>query len=220
MRVTVAFNGPSISTVGTAPFWDAFTARVRKPDAILGGAVQAWIVKKRHRHTLEVTHETARFVCNVGVRCFGDDDHGPRPRAKRGSLHRLHLHGRHFRLGRKWRPGLHGRHRLFLRRAGGFRPLFRCARYRPGPPQLSGDLSRFELRKQRGNIEFDRHHLVRGTLIEPTGQCGKKKPPSFDGGFRLKPLAVSYSCMANAKLPSALVRFTSEFGMGSGGTTP
>src|SRR5690348_18363419 len=47
-----------------------------------------------------------------------------------------------------------------------------------------------------------------------------KKPPSFDGGFRLKPLAVSYSCMANAKLPSALVRFTSEFGMGSGGTTP
>ena len=26
--------------------------------------------------------------------------------------------------------------------------------------------------------------------------------------------------MANATLPSALVRFTSEFGMGSGGTTP
>ena len=32
-------------------------------------------------------------------------------------------------------------------------------------------------------------------------------------------LAVSYSRMANATLPSALQRFTSEFGMGSGGST-
>ena len=32
-------------------------------------------------------------------------------------------------------------------------------------------------------------------------------------------LAVSYSRMANATLPSALPRFTSEFGMGSGGST-
>ena len=32
-------------------------------------------------------------------------------------------------------------------------------------------------------------------------------------------LTVSYSRMANATLPSALQRFTSEFGMGSGGST-
>ena len=32
-------------------------------------------------------------------------------------------------------------------------------------------------------------------------------------------LTVSYSRMANATLPSALPRFTSEFGMGSGGST-
>ena len=38
--------------------------------------------------------------------------------------------------------------------------------------------------------------------------------------FVFKSLAVTYSHMANATLPSALVRFTSEFGMGSGGTTP
>ena len=30
---------------------------------------------------------------------------------------------------------------------------------------------------------------------------------------------MSYSHMATATLPSALLRFTSEFGMGSGGTT-
>jgi hypothetical protein len=35
----------------------------------------------------------------------------------------------------------------------------------------------------------------------------------------MKPLAVTYSCMGNATLPSAQLRFTSEFGMGSGGTT-
>jgi hypothetical protein len=36
----------------------------------------------------------------------------------------------------------------------------------------------------------------------------------------METLAVTYSCMAGATLPSAQVRFTSEFGMGSGGTTP
>ena len=31
---------------------------------------------------------------------------------------------------------------------------------------------------------------------------------------------MTYSCMDETTLPSAQVRFTSEFGMGSGGTTP
>ncbi len=39
-------------------------------------------------------------------------------------------------------------------------------------------------------------------------------------GVTEQSLAVTYSRMANATLPSARVRFTSEFGMGSGGTTP
>ena len=48
----------------------------------------------------------------------------------------------------------------------------------------------------------------------------KKKPPPISVRvFRMKPLAVTYSCMGNATLPSAQLRFTSEFGMGSGGTT-
>ena len=38
-------------------------------------------------------------------------------------------------------------------------------------------------------------------------------------GFRIGCLAVSYSHMGSPTLPSALTRFTSEFGMGSGGTT-
>ncbi|MFB0725442.1 hypothetical protein ACEU6F_22260, partial [Aeromonas salmonicida] len=41
-----------------------------------------------------------------------------------------------------------------------------------------------------------------------------KKPRSSSGVFRVGCLAVSYSRMANATLPSALPRFTSEFGMG------
>uniref|UniRef100_UPI001C86EBCC hypothetical protein n=1 Tax=Aeromonas enteropelogenes TaxID=29489 RepID=UPI001C86EBCC len=44
-----------------------------------------------------------------------------------------------------------------------------------------------------------------------------KKPRSVSGVFGVGCLAVSYSRMANATLPSALQRFTSEFGMGSGG---
>jgi len=35
----------------------------------------------------------------------------------------------------------------------------------------------------------------------------------------IKTLAMTYSHMANATLPSARMRFTSEFGMGSGGST-
>ncbi|WP_219265079.1 hypothetical protein, partial [Aeromonas veronii] len=46
-----------------------------------------------------------------------------------------------------------------------------------------------------------------------------KKPRSMSGVSCIECLAVSYSRMANATLPSALPRFTSEFGMGSGGST-
>ena len=41
-----------------------------------------------------------------------------------------------------------------------------------------------------------------------------------DEGLGIKPLAVTYSCMTDVTLPSAQARFTAEFGMGSGGTTP
>ena len=46
-----------------------------------------------------------------------------------------------------------------------------------------------------------------------------KNPESSGLGVLNKCLAVTYSHTANAALPSALLRFTSEFGMGSGGTT-
>ncbi len=46
-----------------------------------------------------------------------------------------------------------------------------------------------------------------------------KKARSSERAFNVGCLAVSYSRMANATLPSALPRFTSEFGMGSGGST-
>ena len=46
-----------------------------------------------------------------------------------------------------------------------------------------------------------------------------KKARSDERAFNVGCLAMSYSRMANATLPSALPRFTSEFGMGSGGST-
>src|SRR6056297_3508655 len=47
----------------------------------------------------------------------------------------------------------------------------------------------------------------------------KKNPVPYWYGVLNKCLAVTYSHTANAALPSALLRFTSEFGMGSGGST-
>ena len=38
-------------------------------------------------------------------------------------------------------------------------------------------------------------------------------------GVSIGSLAVNYSRIANATLPSSQLRFTSEFGMGSGGST-
>ena len=54
------------------------------------------------------------------------------------------------------------------------------------------------------------------------GQCecqNEKTPLHRNGVYRVWCLAVSYSHMGSPTLPSALTRFTSEFGMGSGGTT-
>lgn len=50
----------------------------------------------------------------------------------------------------------------------------------------------------------------------------KKKPGerhALSGLRGHKNLSMSYSCTTWAALPSALYRFTSEFGMGSGGTS-
>ena len=48
----------------------------------------------------------------------------------------------------------------------------------------------------------------------------KKAPVMFiTGALIFKSLTMTYSHMANATLPSAMLRFTSEFGKGSGGTT-
>ena len=46
-----------------------------------------------------------------------------------------------------------------------------------------------------------------------------KSPTLSNRAFLIRSLAMSYSHMGTPTLPSALLRFTSEFGMGSGGTT-
>ena len=48
--------------------------------------------------------------------------------------------------------------------------------------------------------------------------CRDKKTPLNERGFRIKSLAVSYFHMGSPTLSSALSGFTSEFGMGSGGS--
>ena len=54
---------------------------------------------------------------------------------------------------------------------------------------------------------------------KPTGAI-KAKSPLFRVGFAfIGSLAVCYSRMASATLPSSQLRFTSEFGMESGGST-
>ena len=45
-----------------------------------------------------------------------------------------------------------------------------------------------------------------------------KSPTLSNRAFLIRSLAMSYSHMGTPTLPSALTRFTSEFGMGSGGT--
>ena len=45
-----------------------------------------------------------------------------------------------------------------------------------------------------------------------------KSPTLSYRAFLIRSLAMSYSHMGTPTLPSALTRFTSEFGMGSGGT--
>ena len=48
----------------------------------------------------------------------------------------------------------------------------------------------------------------------------KKAPTISDQGFLFKILITTYSHMGSPTLPSAMALFTSEFGMGSGGSTP
>jgi hypothetical protein len=51
-------------------------------------------------------------------------------------------------------------------------------------------------------------------------KCQKAKSPTLTNRASLnRRLAMSYSHMGTPTLPSALLRFTSEFGMGSGGAT-
>src|SRR5690606_25780301 len=59
-------------------------------------------------------------------------------------------------------------------------------------------------------------------LVCPLPLLEKQKTPGRgrDRGFRFKSLAVTYSRMGKPTLPSALDVFTSEFGMGSGGSRP
>ena len=49
--------------------------------------------------------------------------------------------------------------------------------------------------------------------------CKAKSPTLSNRAFLNRSLAMTYSHMGTPTLPSAQLRFTSEFGMGSGGTT-
>ncbi|MGS3179803.1 hypothetical protein ACB265_10260, partial [Aeromonas dhakensis] len=60
-------------------------------------------------------------------------------------------------------------------------------------------------------------HRRTAVKYESSRISGNKKARSDERASSIGCLAVSYSRMANATLPSALQRFTSEFGMGSGG---
>ena len=51
-----------------------------------------------------------------------------------------------------------------------------------------------------------------------TKHQAKKNPNSFENGFYIKSLAISYFHMDKSTLSSALSGFTSEFEMGSGGS--
>ena len=73
---------------------------------------------------------------------------------------------------------------------------------------------------------------ARAAAHELVGAPGRRRGPRFlraqkqnprhvwRGFCGIKTLAMTYSRMGKATLPSARVRFTSEFGMGSGGSTP
>ncbi|MFM5173658.1 hypothetical protein ACEUBH_20725, partial [Aeromonas veronii] len=60
------------------------------------------------------------------------------------------------------------------------------------------------------NEEFKGRGIKRGNYQAICGFSGNKKPRSMSGVSCIECLAVSYSRMANATLPSALPRFTSE----------
>ena len=61
------------------------------------------------------------------------------------------------------------------------------------------------------------HHMAIAGISEFISKS--KKPATLLRAFLKRSLAMSYSHMGTPTLPSAQLRFTSEFGMGSGGTT-
>ncbi len=85
----------------------------------------------------------------------------------------------------------------------------------------SKNISIFELDREQ---HLGMNSFRRGGMSEKQ-KLQKAKNPAVLGflsasrHFKFKSLAVSYSHMANATLPSALQRFTSVFGMDTGGST-
>ena len=64
-------------------------------------------------------------------------------------------------------------------------------------------------------------HMGAVVVHSTTSIQNKKAPAAYAvGAVLFRSLTMTYSHMGNATLPSALVCFTSEFGMGSGGSRP
>ncbi len=66
------------------------------------------------------------------------------------------------------------------------------------------------------------HPYIPASLDFPPAFLEPKKSPdsvSYQGSLNLS-LTTTYSHMGSPTLPSAMALFTSEFGMGSGGSTP
>jgi hypothetical protein len=73
---------------------------------------------------------------------------------------------------------------------------------------------------RRTGVDFSRYRNQELVDTVYNAQCeANKKPPILtDRGFSIWRLAVTYSHTGSPALPSAMLRFTAEFGMGSGGT--
>ena len=64
---------------------------------------------------------------------------------------------------------------------------------------------------QRGSRRAARAGLQSRDSRRTINSQANKTPRVLLGGFVLRPLAMTYSCMDETTLPSAQVRFTSEF---------
>ena len=65
---------------------------------------------------------------------------------------------------------------------------------------------------------FNENRAIK-TMVRELKIPNSKKPTLSNRAFLNRSLAMSYSHMGTPTLPSALLHFTSEFGMGSGGST-